>query len=56
MRCSESEPDSDAVAAKARFRAAFPISRSYTSRDSGVSCPPARNPLDAAVLAAAREL
>lgn len=55
MVCAEGEPGSELAAAVIRPWAAVRMSFSYRSREAAVSWPPARKPLEAAVLASARE-
>ncbi len=55
MVSAEGESASELAAAVTSPSAAVRMPFSYRSRDSSVSWPPARNPLEAAVLASARE-
>jgi hypothetical protein len=55
MVSADLEPGSELAAALTSLSAAVLMPRSYSWRDSAVSWPPARKPLEAAVLAVARE-
>ncbi len=55
MVSSDAEPGSALAAALTSPSAAVRMSFSYRSLDRAFSCPPARNPLEAAVLASASD-